>query len=114
MKPVLSKTETTQTMPEEVRRFREVMCQPQKYPDILLWRKDIEGSTTEMIERIEAYWMKRLDLAKSQERDAIKTRLSYLTRYERSIYKVDHSDGEPLQNMLLEKDVLESLQKEGE
>lgn len=41
--------------------------------------------------------------------------LSMLTRYLRSIYRLDHSDGEPPQQMLLEDDVMSVLNqlKEG-
>ena len=35
--------------------------------------------------------------------------LSMLTRYLRSIYRLDHSDGEPPQQMLLEDDVMSVL-----
>lgn len=39
--------------------------------------------------------------------------LDMLTRYERSIHRADHSDGEPLQTMLLEADVRAKLAEMG-
>lgn len=47
---------------EERKRFREVMCQPQKFDDILLWRKDVDLSSTALIVAVEDYWLARMEV----------------------------------------------------
>lgn len=50
-----------------------------------------------------------LATALEEQKQEYLLRVNMLTRYARSIYRADHSDGEPLQDMLLEKDVLSIL-----
>jgi hypothetical protein len=54
---------------DEKQRFREVMCRPQEHNDILLWRKDIEGSSTDMILAVENYWIERMHQALKRQRE---------------------------------------------
>lgn len=103
-KAIESVITTSQTMPEEwEKRFDEKFLPEQDRVPYYVEFNDAK----EFIRKERA-------LAKSQERARIIEKISYLTRYQRSIYRVDHSDGEALQDMLLEKQVLESLQKEGD
>lgn len=57
------------------------------------------------------YVVKELATALEEQKQGYLRRVNMLTRYARSIYRADHSDGEPLQDMLLEKDVLSILNR---
>jgi hypothetical protein len=90
-----------QGLSEEQQRFREVMCEPQVYDDIILWRKDLNVGSTELILKIEEYWIKRLSqvIVEKHFLQALKAqRLAFIKMID-EFSESDHSENEAEKNI---------------
>lgn len=97
------------------KRFNEALkgiVYVRKYKSTYKYSQDDDGieiDLTEEVNGLKHFLATALEEEREKVLSEVEEGLSMLTRYLRSIYRLDHSDGEPPQQMLLEDDVMSVL-----